>query len=150
MSSSIYDPKLSQAGFMDLLVALQSQLKTDYSVLLLSRMPPVQREAVLQLGVVAKNYIDVVEGRGLPLVLVDSHSKTNEHELTKVLTERDKAEDMADQLAAQISAITGHEIGEHTSANDPWHNALEAAREWVADVEHPVRQQAEDVCSEAV
>lgn len=57
---------------MDLVVALQSQLKTDDSVLLLSRMPPAQREAVIQLGVLAKNYVDVVEGRGSPRVLVDS------------------------------------------------------------------------------
>lgn len=85
MSSSNYDPKLSQAGFMDLVVALQSQLKTADSLLLLSRMPSAQREAALQLGVAANNYVDVVEGRGSPLDLVDSHSKTNEHELTTAL-----------------------------------------------------------------
>lgn len=137
MSSSNYDPKLSQAGFMDLVVALKSQLKTDDSMLMLSRMPPALREVALQLGVVAKNYIDVFEGRGSNLNFIESHSKTNEHELTKALTERDHAENMADQLAAQISAITGHAIGEHTSANDPWCNALQAARECVANVEQP-------------
>lgn len=133
MSSSIYDPKLSQAGFMDLVAALKSQLNFQDSVLLLSRMPPAQREAALQLGVVAKNYVDVVEGRASPLAVVDSHSKTNNREFTQALTERDKADYMADQLAAQIAAITGHEIGEHTSENDPWANALQASNEWIAN-----------------
>lgn len=150
MSISNYDPKLSQAGFMDLVIALQSRLKTADSVLLLSRMPPAQRDAAFQLGVVVKNYVDVVEGHGLALALVDSRSKTNEHEFTQAITERDEAEDMADQLAAQISAITGHEIGEHTSANDPWGNALQAARVWVADVGQPDQQQAEEVLRAAV
>lgn len=136
MSSFDYDPKLSEAGFMDLVIALQSRLKTDDSVLLLSRMPPAQRGAALQLGVVAKNYVDVVEGRGSPLDPVDSHSKTNEHDFTQALIERDKAEDMADQLAAQIAAITGQDIGEHTSENDPWTRALDAADEWVANCGH--------------
>lgn len=71
MTSSNYDPNLSQAGFMDLVVALQSRLKTADSVLLLSRMPSDQREAALQLGFLAQNYVDVVEGRGTPLVHVD-------------------------------------------------------------------------------
>lgn len=52
--------------------------------------------------------------------------------LTQALKERDDAEDMADQLAAQIAAITGEEIGEHSSANDPWHNAMLAADEFIA------------------
>lgn len=53
-------------------------------------------------------------------------------EVIQVIKERDAAEDMADQLAAQIADITGEEIGEHTSANDPWHNAMLAADEWIA------------------
>lgn len=56
----------------------------------------------------------------------------SEQELMRALEERDAAEDMADQLAAQIAAITGEEIGEHSSANDPWRNAMLAADEWIA------------------
>lgn len=51
----------------------------------------------------------------------------------KTLKERDDYHDMADDLAAQIAAITGVEIGEHSSANDPWHNAMLAADEFIAD-----------------
>lgn len=54
-------------------------------------------------------------------------------ELDQALKERDDAQDMADQLADQIAAITGTEIGEHTSANDPWRNAMLAADEWIAE-----------------
>lgn len=52
--------------------------------------------------------------------------------LTDALKERDHCEDMADQLAAQIAAITGEEIGEHSSGNDPWRNAMLAADEFIA------------------
>lgn len=56
-----------------------------------------------------------------------------DQELTQALEERDAAEDMADQLAAQIAAITGEEIGEHSSANNPWRNAMLVADEWIAN-----------------
>lgn len=55
-----------------------------------------------------------------------------EREMGAVIDERDAAEDMADQLAEQIAAITGAEIGEHTSANNPWRNAMLAADEFIA------------------
>lgn len=44
------------------------------------------------------------------------------------LRERDEYHEVADQLAEAIAAITGTEIGEHSSGNDPWGNALHAAR----------------------
>jgi hypothetical protein len=75
MSIGKYDPKLSQAGFMDLVAALQAQLKTPDTRKLLAGVPPAQREAALQLGAVAKNYVDVVEGRSSPFVVFDSASK---------------------------------------------------------------------------
>lgn len=51
----------------------------------------------------------------------------------QTLRERDDYHDMADQLAAQIAAITGEEIGEHSSANCPWRNAMLAADDYIAD-----------------
>lgn len=51
----------------------------------------------------------------------------------QTLRERDEYHDMADQLAAQIAAITGEEIGEHSSANCPWRNAMLAADDYIAD-----------------
>lgn len=41
--------------------------------------------------------------------------------------QRDRCEEVADELAARIASITGVDIGEHSSANCPWHNAIEAA-----------------------
>lgn len=50
----------------------------------------------------------------------------------KTLQDRDRYEEMADQLAEQIAAITGQDIGEHSSANCPWQNAMLAADEYLA------------------
>ena len=61
VSSENYDPKLSQAGFMDLVCALQTQLKTADSALLLASMPRAQRVAVEQLQATAQAYVNVVE-----------------------------------------------------------------------------------------
>lgn len=55
-----------------------------------------------------------------------------EAQLEKALTERDDYHDIADQLAEQIAAITDQEIGEHSSGNNPWQNAMLAADEWIA------------------
>ena len=55
-------------------------------------------------------------------------------ELTQALIERDEAENTADELAQAIAQITGEDIGEHTSANFPWRNALDAAENWLC---HP-------------
>lgn len=43
------------------------------------------------------------------------------------IDQRDRCEEVADELAARIASITGVDIGEHSSANCPWHNAIEAA-----------------------
>jgi predicted esterase YcpF (UPF0227 family) len=55
-------------------------------------------------------------------------------ELTQALIERDEAESTANELAQAIAQITGEDIGEHTSANFPWRNALDAAENWLC---HP-------------
>lgn len=52
--------------------------------------------------------------------------------MLQVIDERDKYHDQADDLAAQIAAITGQEIGEHSSGNDPWRNAMLAADEFIS------------------
>ena len=44
----------------------------------------------------------------------------------KLITERDHAEQMADKLADHIADLCDIEIGEHSSGNCPWSNALEA------------------------
>ena len=55
-----------------------------------------------------------------------------EAQLEEALTDRDDYHDIADQLAEQIAAITEQEIGEHSSGNNPWKNAMLAADEWMA------------------
>lgn len=44
--------------------------------------------------------------------------------MLEVIDERDRCHEWADELAAAIAKHTGYEIGEHTSANNPWRMAL--------------------------
>lgn len=62
MSNDNYDPTLNNAGFMDLVCALQAHLKNPDEIKLLAAMPHAQRHAALQLDAAAKHYIDVVQG----------------------------------------------------------------------------------------
>lgn len=50
-----------------------------------------------------------------------------EKELLEVIALRDDYHEWADKLADAIAQLTGEEIGEHSSANFPWQNALDAA-----------------------
>lgn len=56
--------------------------------------------------------------------------------LTAVLIQRDMYHDIADELAERIAKITGAEIGEHSSINGPWQNAMAAADEYL-DAQQP-------------
>lgn len=47
--------------------------------------------------------------------------------LSETIDQRDRYHEMADDLAGHIAAITGVDVGEHSSANCPWQNAIEAA-----------------------
>ena len=50
----------------------------------------------------------------------------------ETLKDRDAYHQFADDLAAQIAAITGVDIGEHSSVNNPWQEALLAADDFIA------------------
>ncbi len=50
--------------------------------------------------------------------------------LGETIGQRDQYHEVADELAGHIAAITGVDIGEHSSANCPWQNAIEAAEEY--------------------
>lgn len=50
--------------------------------------------------------------------------------LEGVIDQRDRYHEIADDLAGHIATITGVDIGEHSSANCPWQNAIEAAEEY--------------------
>lgn len=81
MANSEYDPPLSQAGFMDLIGAILARLKEPDGISTLAAMPQIQRYAALQIGLLAQNYVDVVEGRSLPhLVLSSEQSASNARE----------------------------------------------------------------------
>jgi hypothetical protein len=60
-----YDPKLSQAGIMDLIMTLEAQIKDEFvnEPRLVARMPHAQSDALEQLQKMCRHYIDVVEGR---------------------------------------------------------------------------------------
>jgi len=48
---------------MDLVCALQTQLRTADALKLLAAMPNAQREAAMQLGNAATNYVNVVQAQ---------------------------------------------------------------------------------------
>ena len=49
-----------------------------------------------------------------------------ERGLEQTIEDRDAMHLMADKLAGAIADFTGEDIGEHSSANCPWTNALDA------------------------
>lgn len=49
----------------------------------------------------------------------------HEREMLEVIDQRDKYHDEADKLANAIAEYFDADIGEHSSANCPWENALE-------------------------
>ncbi|WP_432592765.1 hypothetical protein [Stenotrophomonas maltophilia] len=50
--------------------------------------------------------------------------------LGETIGQRDRYHEVADDLAGHIARITGVDVGEHSSANCPWRNAIEAAEEY--------------------
>lgn len=50
--------------------------------------------------------------------------------LGETIDRRDRYHEVADELAGHIARITRVEIGEHSSDNCPWENALRAAEEY--------------------
>lgn len=57
---------------------------------------------------------------------------TEEREHGQTIRDRDAHHEAADELAAIIGTLTGTDIGEHSNANDPWHNAIEAGESLIA------------------
>lgn len=58
---------------------------------------------------------------------VQAREESHEAEVMDVLAERDRAQTAADILAGIVADLTGAEIGEHSSDNDPWYNAMKAS-----------------------
>lgn len=52
--------------------------------------------------------------------------------LDATIDQRNRAQRFADEMAAQIAAITGSDIGEHSSSNCPWQQAILAADDFLA------------------
>lgn len=69
--------------------------------------------------------------------IASSTQPTDEDDFTQALQERDRYHLMADELSARIAAITGEDIGEHSSANCPWTSALNAADNFIATSTQP-------------
>jgi len=49
--------------------------------------------------------------------------------IVELLKERDSLEDKLDSLSNAIAAYFGEDVGEHSSANDPWYNAFQLLRD---------------------
>lgn len=57
---------------------------------------------------------------------LQAEAEKEEIDSTQVIGERDSYHETADRLANGIGVHLGIEIGEHSSMNCPWQNALEA------------------------
>lgn len=66
-----------------------------------------------------------------------------EHSHAKTIDDRDSYHDQADALAMAISELTGVDIGEHSSANNPWAEALVAIDEYKAALASPASSPVE-------
>ncbi len=77
---------------------------------------------------------------GTPVYTLQPQREPPDDGFTQALIERDEYHAIADELAEIIAHITGEDIGEHTSANFPWRNALDAAENWLC---HPTPPQRE-------
>ena len=53
-------------------------------------------------------------------------AEQKDKQLDQVISERDQYHEAADKLAHAIAEHLDIDIGEHSSAKNPWHNALEA------------------------
>lgn len=45
-----------------------------------------------------------------------------------VIDERDRQAELLDEMTAAIGAVLYRDFGEHSSANDPWRNAIRALK----------------------
>lgn len=80
---------------------------------------------------------DMIEGALSAEPNAQAQAADDEAAFTATLIQRDLYHDIADELAERIAKITGVEIGEHTSNNDPWMNAKYAADEYIALLPQP-------------
>lgn len=70
------------------------------------------------------SYVDALAGQRDRLF---SDLDRTRAELDTEVGSREQADEMCDRLAGGIARLTGADIGEHSSENDPWRNALDAA-----------------------
>lgn len=68
-------------------------------------------------------------------------------ELEKELENRDRNADYADQLTNMVGVLLGQGMGEHTSENEPWENAIEALRVAIGSKQSPVEPTGRIVCT---
>jgi hypothetical protein len=59
-------------------------------------------------------------------------------ELEKEVENRDHNADYADQLTNMIGVLLEQDMGEHSSGNEPWENAIEALRVAIGSKQSPV------------
>ena len=57
-----------------------------------------------------------------------SHCAELDAALTEELTERERLSELLDEMTAAVGAVLYRDFGEHSSANDPWRNAIRALK----------------------
>jgi hypothetical protein len=65
-----------------------------------------------------------------PLAVADGCGQCAELDagLSNVMDERDEYAELLDQMTAAVAAVLYRDFGEHSSANDPWRNAIRALK----------------------
>lgn len=92
--------------------------------------PAVQPHAQAVVDEVTDAMVDKAWTRFEAALHADDGDTPEDRVLSETIDQRDRYHEMADELAGHIARIIGVDIGEHSSANCPWQNAIEAATEY--------------------
>lgn len=57
-----------------------------------------------------------------------AHCAQLDDELCSVIGERERLAELLDEMTAAVATVTYRDFGEHSSANDPWRNAIRALK----------------------
>lgn len=121
------DPPNADPTWADWMRLALTQMLRCQAVLLLDGWQG-SRGAVIEARMATALGLTVIEGATgkAPHIEGIADQAWRDTEIGALIADRDRCEDWADRLADVIASYTGADIGEHTSANNPWANAIEA------------------------
>lgn len=102
-----------------------------------------QEQLIAEMAVENAELREELKAKEAELERVRAALEEEEHSHAKTADDRDSYHDQADALAMAISELTGVDIGEHSSANNPWAEALVAIDEYKAALASPASSPVE-------